>query len=142
MATSLIAKLVAAAQSYAPLQVYLGVGSAMRISSYPLPQGSTFPAIILQTISNVPAYAVNARLATGWYRVQATIFGLAPGGENARAVLSTWAAFLDQFSGDGIAGREIAPNRIVNVREFGIAQTAPLTFQIVCDAMIRNDETL
>lgn len=135
---TLIVKLVTAAQSFAPLTALIGT----RISSYPLAQGSQFPAIVLQVISNPRTYSVNARLATSFTRVQATIFGLAPGGENARAVESAWIQFLDQFNGDGIAGRSISPNTVVGSREFGIAQTSPLTFQIVTDAMIFENELL
>ena len=142
MATSLIVKLVTAAQSFAPLQAYLGVGAAMRIGSYPLAQGSTFPAIVLQVISNPRTYTFTCRQATSWARVQATIFGTTPGGENARAVEAAWCSFLDQFNGDGISGRVISPNYVVNSREFGVAQTAPLTFLILNDAMIRDNELL
>lgn len=134
--STLIVKLVSGAQSFAPLTALIG----SRISSYPLAQGSQFPAIILQVIANPRSYTVNQRLATSFSRVQATIFGLAPGGENARAVESAWIQFLDQFNGDGITGRSISPNRVVMSREFGIAQTAPLTFQIVNDALIRDNE--
>ncbi len=137
MATPLVVRMIAAAQTFPALQS-LGVG----LSSYPFPQGSVFPWITLQVISDVPSYVVNARLATSWTRIQALIFGTGVDPTNAQAVLSAWQAFLDQTAFDGQTGLSISPNISKGAQELGIVQTQPMTFQIRMDALIRNNEQL
>jgi hypothetical protein len=137
MATPLVVRMITAGSVFAPLTA-LGVG----LSSYPFPQGSVFPWITFQVISDAPAYVVNARLATSWTRVQALIFGTGADPANAQAVLSAYQQFLDQTSFDGSSGQSISPNISKGAQELGIAQTQPMTFQIRMDALIRNNETL
>ena len=141
MASTLVVKIIAAASAYAPLQALLGI-SPFRMSSFPLPQGSTFPAVLVQVISNPASYSVSRRMATSFARVQFTIFGAMPGGENSRSVEAALSSFLDQFSANGVAGLSQQPNYVINSREFGIAATSPETFQIVVDANIFNNELL
>ena len=137
MATPLVVRMIAAAQAFPALQA-LGVG----FSSYPFPQGSVFPWITLQVISDSPTYAFNTRLATSWTRVQALIFGTGTDPSNAQAVLAAWQDFLDATPFNGIAGQSIANNIAQGAVELGIVQTQPMTFQIRMDAMIFNNSTL
>ena len=137
MSTPLIVRMIAAASTF-PSLTALSVG----ISSYPFPQGAVFPWITLQVISDAPVYVSNARLATSWTRVQCLIFGTGTDPTNAQAVLAAWQSFLDQTAFDGISGRPISPNYSKAAREFGIAQTSPITFQIRMDVFVRNNELL
>ena len=141
MASTLIVKIISAAQTFAPLTALLG-SSPIRMYSLQLPQGSSFPAVLLQVVSHPRTYVANARLATSWARVQFTIFGSTPGGENARAVETALCSFLDQLNLTATAGLNQYPAQVVNSREFGIAATDPETFQIVVDAMIFSNELL
>ena len=127
--------MIAAAKAFPALA---GVG----ISSYPFPQGSVFPWITLQVISDMPTYCFNARLATSTVRVQALIFGTGTDPLNAQTVLAAWQEFLDQFNGDGIEGRSLSPNISQAAVETGIAQTQPLTFQIRQDVIVTNNSNL
>lgn len=140
MATSLKVLLRTAAGLDAGLSALLGSAGAIRWYDEQLVQGSALPAVTVQAISNSPTYSLNSRLPTGWSRQQFTIFGR--DGEEARSVAAALATFLDSFSaGIGIPNLQQYPNNIVNSREFGIAQTQPLTYQIFVDAMIfSNDE--
>ena len=134
---SLISTLIADASAFAPLAALLKTGTGpFRMTPEQIDQGTVLPAVAIQLISNPSDYVINARLATSTARVQATVFGLPPGGESARAVGSAWTQFLDQFNGIGIPNLPIYPNRVVNVREWGIPKTQPLTFLITVDAMI------
>ncbi len=137
MATPLVVRMIAAAQAFPALQA-LGVG----FSSYPFPQGSVFPWITLQVISDAPTYVVNAQLSTSWTRVQALIFGTGVDPSNAQAVLAAWQQFLNATPFDGITGRSIAPNMAQTAQEIGIVQTQPMTFQIRMDVKIFNNSTL
>jgi hypothetical protein len=137
---SLIVAIRTAAQAYAPLTALLGSGSAIRMNTLQVIQGGSFPAVALQLISNPSDYTVAYRLATSTARVQHTIFGAAPGGNNAWAVVQALRTFYDQANFVGIGNLSTYPTRIVNVTELGIAQTQPLTFQIRLDAMIFYNE--
>jgi|SRR5580658_4439672 hypothetical protein len=137
---SLIVAIRAAAGAYAPLTSLLGVGSAIRISTLQLIQGGPFPGIALQLISNPSDYVVNTRLATSTARVQHTVFGMTPGGNNAWAVVQALRTFYDQFNAIGISGLSTYPTRIVGVTELGIPETQPQTFLIRLDAMIFYNE--
>jgi len=141
MSSTLVVKIISAASAYSPLSSLLG-SAPFRMFPMQLPQGTAFPAVLVQVISNPRAYAVDRRMATSFARVQFTIFGSAPGGENARAVESAICSFLDQFNTTGVSGLPIYPNRVVGSREFGIAATSPETFQIKTDAMIFDNELL
>jgi hypothetical protein len=138
---SLIVAIRTAAQAYAPLTALLGAGSAIRINSLQLTQGSAFPAVVLQVISNPKNYAANYRLTTSVARVQHMVFGATPGGNNAWSVVQALTTFYDQANFIGIPGLSTYPNRVVNVTETGIAATQPETFQIRFDVMIFYNET-
>ena len=137
MGTPLVVRMIAAAEAFQPL-IDLGVG----ISSYPFPQGSVFPWITLQVISDQPVYTVNARVAQSWTRVQALIFGTGVDPSNAQAVLKAWQAFLDVTIFSGQTNLSISPNIALAAREVGIVQTQPMTFQNRMDALVRDNALL
>lgn len=142
MATSLIVKIITAASSYLPLTALLQVvGGPFRMYPLQIDQGTVFPAVAVQQISGPQVYALSGRMATNTARVQFTVFGLAPGGENARSVIAAIVTFLDQFNADGITNRVISPNQALSPMETGIAATQPETFQIRMDAFIFNNQT-
>jgi len=136
--SSLTVKIINAAAAYPPLVALLG----NRIYDLQLVQGSAFPATVLHLVSGPQVYAFAGRLPTLTARMQHTIFGSAPGGENARAVIAAWQSFYDQFNADGITGRVQSPNQCLSPVETGIAETAPQTYQIRMDVMIFTNQTL
>src|SRR5580658_4722503 len=93
---SLIVAIRSLAGAYAPLTALLGAGAALRMNTLQIVQGGQFPAVALQLISNPSDYIVNARLATSTARVQHTVFGTTPGGNNAWAVTQALRTFYDQ----------------------------------------------
>jgi hypothetical protein len=137
---SLIVAIRTAAQAYAPLTALLGSGNAIRMNTLQIIQGGAFPAVALQLISNPSDYIVNARLATSTARVQHTVFGSTPGGNNAWAVVQALRTFYDQANFIGIPSLSQYPSRVVNVTELGIPETQPQTFLIRLDVMIFYNE--
>lgn len=138
---SLLVKILNAASIYAPLTTLLGT-SPFRCYDLQLVQGSAFPATVIQQVSGPQVYTFAGRLSTLTARMQLTVFGAPPGGENARAVIAAWVSFFDQFNADGITGRVLSPNQCLSPVEMGIAETAPETYQIRMDVMIFNNSTI
>ena len=138
---SLIVSIRSQAGAYSPLSSLLGAGSSIRMNTLQLVQGSQFPAVSLQVISNPSDYVVTNRLSTSTARVQHTVFGLPPGGNNAWAVIQALRTFYDQANFIGIPNLSTYPTRIVNVTELGIPDTQPQTFLIRLDAMIFYNES-
>ncbi len=145
MPSSLKAKLFAAASLNAGLVALLGSGSplVMRWFDQQLPQSyATFPAVVVQQIANPSDYAVTGRLPTSWSRMQFTVYGSGADSENANAVVVALAGFLDTFNSIGITGLVAYPNLIVGDRDFGVANTQPLTYVRVIDARIFSNSNL
>jgi hypothetical protein len=140
--TSLLVKILNAAALYPQLTALLQAPSGpLRVYDMQLVQGSAFPATVIQQVSGPQIYSFAGRMATLAARMQHTVFGSVPGGENARSVIAAWQSFYDQFNADGITGRVLSPNQCLSPVEMGIAQTAPLTFQIRMDVFIFNNQT-
>lgn len=144
MSTSLKARLYAAALVDAGLLALLASGSpaVLRWYDQQLPQGATFPAMVVQQISNPRTYVTTGRMPTGFSRMQFRIFGTGNDSQNASAVVAALANFLDGFNGSGIAGLAQYSNIIVADRDAGLANTQPLTFQRIVDAMIFSNDNL
>lgn len=144
MSTSLKARLYTAALLDAGLLALLATGSpaVMRWYDQQLPQGATFPAIVVQQISNPRDYATTGRMPTGFTRMQFRVFGTGNDSQGANAVVDALANFLDGFAGSGIAGLAQYSNLIVADRDAGIANTQPLTYQRIVDAMIFSNDNL
>ncbi len=145
MSTTLKARLRSAVLLDAGLMAILASGSpaVLRWHDVQLPQGATFPAVVVQMISNPRTYAVSGRLPTGFSRMQFNVFGTGTDSQEADQVVTALAKFLDQFSGGtGVTGKSQYSNLIVADRDAGVAQTQPLTYQRILDAMIFSDDSL
>lgn len=141
--TSLLVKILDAASTFTPLTNLLQAPPGpLRMYDLQLVQGSELPAVTIQQVSGPSVYSFAGRMATLTARVQFTVFGSPPGGEDARAVIAALISFLDQFNADGIAGRVLSPNQALSPVEMGIAETQPETYQIRMDAMIFNNSTI
>lgn len=145
MPTSLKARLWAGAAAFPALAALLATGSPAYFRWYDtqLPQASQFPAIVVQQISNPRTYGVAGRLPTGFTRMQFTVYGLGNDSQSADAVVTALTAFLDQWDGgSGISGNSQYSNLIVGDRDFGIANTQPLTYMRIVDAQIFSSDLL
>lgn len=137
--TSLEVKLRTAAEAWPALTALLGT-SPFRWFDVQLDQkqGKTLPAVVVLGVSNPRTYAFNARMVTNYSRMQFTIWGNT--GEEARAVESELANFLDGFNAIGIAGLSQYPNIIVGSRGGMFPQTQAGRYLRIVDAMIFNNE--
>ena len=136
--TSLKAKLFAAALLNPSLVYLIGGGSPLLLNWYDqqLPQYATFPAVVVQQISDPQMYATSGRIPTSWARMQFTVYGTGTDSQNANAIVAALTSFLDTFNGDGVTGRSQSPNYVVGDRDMGVAQTQPLTYMRVLDTRI------
>lgn len=147
MATSLKAKLFAAASAHAGLVALLKDGAhPFRWFDTQLPQnwpkGSVlFPAVVVMLISNPRTYAVTGKLPTSFNRIQFTVYGTGNDSQNAETVVNAIDDFLQGFSGSGLSVPAY-PNYIVGDRDGGIAQTNPLTYMRIVDANIFDNESV
>jgi hypothetical protein len=137
--TSLEAKLLAQASAFSPLTSLL---TAVPFPWYDnqLQQGSPYPAVVVQLISNPQVYALTGRMATSQARVQFTIWDIDP--ERARQVEQALFQFLDNFNAVGPANLPSYPNEVVGVRQTDYPQPSPKRFTRQIDAMIFQNQTL
>lgn len=139
MSSTLELKLRTAASAYAPLNSLLGT-SPFRWFEIQLPAGTLLPAVTVQMTSGSPTYVNTGRLATGFSRMQFTIWDLSA--EGARAVENALLRFLDQFNAIGISGLVHYPNQVVLQRQGYYPTPAPPQFQRINDAMIFDNANL
>jgi Protein of unknown function (DUF3168) len=145
VATTIKERLYAAARLDAGLAALLGSGSpvVLRWFDIRLEQGTTFPAVVVTQISNPRTYAVSGRLPTGFSRIQFDVYGTGNDSQEADAIVTALAKFLDGFSGGtGVTGKSQYSNLIVADRDAGIAQTQPLTYRRIVDAQIFMNDLL
>lgn len=141
MSTTLKSRLRTAAAANAGLTALLG--TPLRMYDTQLLQGTAFPAATYQQISNPRVYVTAGRLRTSWVRMQFNIYGSGSDSSNADSVQRALEAFLGTWSGgNGIPGLVAYPNYVEGDRDFGIAQTQPLTFMRIVDVMIFNNDGL
>lgn len=141
MPTSLETKLRIAAALDATLASLLG-SSPFRWYGPQAAQGSIQPLVEVQEVSQVPMYSNTALLTTCLYRMQFTIWDTDL--ERARSVRNAIVQFLKTFNAYSPANSvsPLRPNKVVMVRTGpSEAQTDPLTYWIMLDAMIYNNET-
>lgn len=142
MANSIKAKLFAGASSYAPLTALL-TASVFQWGDQQLSQNfnlKTHGAVVVQQISNPQSYTVAGRLPTSFSRVQFTIYGIGNDSQNADAIADALISFLDQWDGgSGIPGLSQYSNLVVGDRDFGVAQTNPMTYTRILDVQIFNN---
>lgn len=144
---TLKAKLYAAASTNAELQALLTNGAgAFQWADMQLPQQwdlTNFSAVSVFQVSAPRLYSNAGRSSTYWARVQFAVFGHGNDSQNASAVVQALTDFLATFCAYRVPVNAAAyENRIVNDRDAGIAQTAPLTYQRIIDVLIWNDETV
>lgn len=128
---SLKAQLYTAAAANSGLTALLG--TPPRWFDEQLEQGSTFPAVTVTMISNPQDYSLLGPLATSWVRVQFSIYGAGNDSENANAVADALFSFIQTFDALGLPNSPSRPNYVVGDRDFGIAQTNPLTYMRIVD---------
>lgn len=143
MATSIEAKLYAAAQLNAGLLALLGGAPPnFRWSDTQEVPGSAYPAVVVHKISNPKLYSFGGPTASGRnpisrVRVQFTIWeGFTP--DATAAVEQAICAFLDTFSATPTGYPD---NQVVNVTDGLYAETQPGVYQTMIDVMIRNDDS-
>lgn len=120
-----------------------GSPSIFRWYDTQLPQkGAKFPAITVTQTSNPAEYVAGGRMPTSYVSVLFRIYGTGNDSQNADAVATALAAFLDTFNGSGIEGLAAYSNHITSDRDGGIAQTDPLTYQRLIGARIFWNSTL
>lgn len=137
---TLKAKLFAAASDSPALQALLGT-DPFRWYDTQLPQQAAFPAVVANQVSAPRDYALGGRMSTYWARIQLTVYGTGNDSENASAVVAAITGFLQTFNAIGVPNLPAYPNRVLNDRDGGIAQTQPLTYQRFLDVSILNDES-
>ena len=137
--TSLEDKLLAQASAFGPLLTLL-TASPFPWYDNQLQQGSPYPAVVVQLISNPQVYALTGRMATSSARVQFTIWDTDP--ERARSVEQALFQFLDQFNAVGPTNLPSYPAEVVGVRQNVYPQPSPKRFTRQVDAMIFQNQTL
>lgn len=143
MSTTLEVKLRNAAQLNAGLTALLGAaGNTFRWYDMQAPQGMQLPTVEVLLVSAVPQYSTVARLWTSLNRVQFTIRDT--DAERARSVEAALMSFLDTFNAMNsvVGSTSIQANQVLNRRQGGNAQTAPVTYWRTVDVYIYNNETI
>lgn len=141
MPTSLEVKLRTAALAWPAFSI-LGPSNAFRWYDLQLKQGSLFPAVAVQVISNKKDYAFQAPVLTSWYRVQFTIWAQ-PDSAATDAVLQAILGFLMQFNATGNPGQNAyAPNFMLNNLTGMEPALQPPVFKRVADFMMYSNDSL
>jgi hypothetical protein len=132
--TPLKDKMRAAAASYSPLTTILGA-SPMRWWNVQLRQGATFPAVVVQIISDAPTYAFRGPLPTSFVRVQFTCWDTDP--ERLETLDKAIQGFIAQYNGAGLgANAPSQSNYVMNRLDGMFPQTQPPQYQRVIDSKI------
>lgn len=139
MATPLKDKLLAAASADSGLQALLGT-NPFRWWNIQLRQGSAFPAVVQQIISDPQDYAFTGQLPTSFARVQFTLWDT--DSERLETLQTALYSFLSGFSGSGITGLVAQPNFVMNSRDGLYAQTQPVRYLRIIDAKVFNNSTV
>lgn len=145
MGTPLKEKLFTAASANAGLQALLGTspfqwGDTQLEQSWNL---STLGAVLAYQISDPRTYETRGQMSTSWVRMQFTVYGNGRDSVNASAIVAALLTFLCGFFAYSAGSNATqAANQIVGDRDGGIAETQPMTYLRIVDAMILNDESL
>ncbi len=123
-----------------PLRTLLGAGSPLIFRWYDttLKQNATYPSVVMQEISNAPAYILAARLNTSFARFQFTIWGgqYSAGVNAADAVSDAMLPFFDQLNLVSIPGLVQYNNIVMSNRRAVYVQTDQPIYQRVIDVRI------
>ncbi len=137
---SLKARIYAAASVDAGLIALLG-SAPFRLWDQQLQQGSGFPAVVMEMVSNPREYVASGTLPTGWTRMQFRVYGSGNNSENANDVVDALDAFLRTLNLTGLPNSPAFPNLIVGDHDFGIASTQPFTYMRLLDVkLFVNDQ--
>lgn len=101
------------------------------------------PSVTVQQVSQIPQYSNTSLLITAEYRMQFTIWDTDL--ERARQVRNGIIQFLTTFNAYSPSGSTspLRPNRVINVRLApSEPQTDSITWCLMLDAMITNNETI
>lgn len=139
MSTTLEVLLRTQASAFAGLTALLGT-VPFRWWDDTLQQGSAYPAIVVQLISNPASYCNLGRLPTSWARYQFSIWDT--DAERARQVESQLYDFFDVFNAVGPSNLPAYPVQIVNDRQSVLPNPEPKRFLRIVDAMIFSNDTL
>lgn len=139
MGTPLKDKIRTAAAANAGLQALLGT-SPFRWWNLQLNQGSAFPAVVAQIISDPQDYCFTGQLPTSFARVQLTLWDT--DSERLETLQSALYDFLAGFSGSGITGLVAQPNFVMNSRDGLYAQSQPPRYLRIIDAKVFNNSTV
>src|ERR1700722_8531975 len=143
---SLKAKLYASASANAGLQALLGNPIQWGDVQLPIQWNlATLSAVTVFQVSGPKDYTSAGPMYTGWRRIQFTIFGCGNNdgtadSENANNVAEALFAWL--LSITTLTLDETPNNYVVGDRDFGIAETQPLTYQRVIDVMMFVDGSI
>lgn len=126
-----------AASADSTLSVLLGT-NPFRWYDKTLLQGSAFPAVVAQQISNQTTYTNYQRLTTSDSRWQFTIWGgqYQAGEDACEALVNALTEFFDEFNAEGIDGLASYPNEVLNVRDAVFADEEGAIQQRVVDVKI------
>jgi hypothetical protein len=139
MSTPLEVKLRSQASVFPSLLAILGT-IPFRWYRDQLQQGSVYPAIVVQLISDPKSYVLTGRMPTSWARVQFTIWDTDP--ERIPTTESALLDFFDVFNGVGPGNLPSYPVEVVNTRETTVPNPEPKRFTRMLDAMIFSNDTL
>lgn len=109
-----------------------------------LNQGSEFPAVVVQAVSNPESYAFTGQMPTSWNRMQFTLWGVNRGPEIAKlaALEAAMQTFFNSLNLIGISGLVQYPNLIVAARDGFKPLPAPGNPQRIIDVMMFSNNTL
>jgi hypothetical protein len=123
-----------------PLRTLLGAGSPLvfRWFDTTLVQKAAYPAVVMQEVSNAPAYVLCSRLNTSFSRFQFTIWGgqYSAGVTAADQVSDVLLPFFDQLDLVGIPGLSMYTNIVLSNRRAVFPMTDQPVYQRVMDVRI------
>jgi hypothetical protein len=133
----------AAAIATPALTAILGV-NPFRWYDQQLVEGSAFPAVVVQSVSDPQTYAYTGMMPTSWSRYQFTLWGVntGPGILAMQGLETALQTFLNSLNVIGISGLVQYPNLIVAARDGFKPLPKPGNPQRLIDVMIFNNNTL
>jgi hypothetical protein len=107
-------------------------------------QGSLYPAVVTQLISNPRAYSQDGQMPTSWARVQFTIWGgpYTAGAQAREDVGQALGAFFATLDLSSRPAGLVQPNFIDLERNAAYPQKDGLLYQKVMDLMVFVDDSL
>ena len=132
-------KLRTQALAFPGLTALLG-SSPFRWYDVQLVQGSAFPAVTVQMVSNTDSYVNTGRQNSGFSRIQFTIWDTDP--VRMRQVEDQLTAFMAVFNGAVPQNLPAYANYFVMRKQFLIADPTKPLYQRICDVNIFNSDSI